>query len=137
MESFTQQASERCRELEITAARTFESCFQRSTKAGSIGDVPDIADPERRAPCRRDFKLYCTSYFPEIFYLPWSDDQLRCVDKIEEVIPRGGLFALAMPRGSGKAALCQTAVVWAQAILPPFASQRQPAGIADRYRHHR
>jgi hypothetical protein len=84
-------------------------------KARSIGDVPDIADPERRAACRKDFKLFCTSYFPEIFYLPWSDDQLRCVDKIEEVILRGGLFALAMPRGSGKTALCQTAVVWAQA----------------------
>jgi hypothetical protein len=52
---------------------------------------------------------------PGDLLLPWSDDQLRCVDKIEEVILRGGLFALAMPRGSGKTALCQTAVVWAQA----------------------
>jgi len=44
MESPTEPVAERRqRKLESTAARTFESYFQRSAKARSIGDVPDTS----------------------------------------------------------------------------------------------
>lgn len=78
-----------------------------------IGDLPDVVDMDRKNTCRTDFKSYCEKYHPETFVLKWSPDHLRVIDKIEDAVLRGGLFALAMPRGSGKTALCTAAVEWA------------------------
>ena len=35
------------------------------------------------------------------------------IAKIEQAVLEGGLFAMAMPRGSGKTTLCETACLWA------------------------
>ena len=35
------------------------------------------------------------------------------IAKIEQAVLEGGLFAMAMPRGSGKTSLCETACLWA------------------------
>jgi len=89
--------------------------------AQDIGDLPDVVDPERKARCESSFREFCETYFPEVFYLPWSDDHLRVIDKIEKAVRTGGLFAMAMPRGSGKTVLCQTAVLWSALIgATPF-----------------
>ena len=48
-----------------------------------------------------------------MFYLPWSPDHLRAIEKIEQAVLNGDKFALAMPRGSGKTTLCKIAVLWA------------------------
>jgi len=56
--------------------------------------------------------MFCETYFSEVFYLPWSEDHLKVIAKIERAVRTGGLFAMAMPRGSGKTVLCQTAVLW-------------------------
>ena len=68
-----------------------------------IGEIPEVVDPERKARAETDFRLFCEAYFPRTFCLPWSDDHLRVIAKIEQAVLRGGLFAMAMPRGSGKA----------------------------------
>ena len=81
--------------------------------AQDIGNLPDVADPQRKEEALRSFKEFCETYFSEIFYLPWSDDHLQVIRKIERAVTHGGLFAMAMPRASGKTVLCQTAVVWA------------------------
>ncbi|NLX60651.1 MAG: hypothetical protein GXY74_16370 [Phycisphaerae bacterium] len=81
--------------------------------AQDIGEIPAVADPERRAAAEASFKVFCETYFPDVFYFAWSPDHLRVVEKIEKAVRTGGLFAMAMPRGSGKTVLCQTAVVWA------------------------
>ena len=81
--------------------------------AQDIGEIPPVADPLRRETALASFKTFCETYFAEIFYLPWSDDHLKVIQKIERAVLNGGLFALAMPRGSGKTVLCQTAVIWA------------------------
>ncbi|MCA9251269.1 MAG: phage terminase large subunit family protein, partial [Phycisphaerales bacterium] len=47
------------------------------------------------------------------FHLPWSDDHLKVIAKIEQAVLEGGLFAMAMPRGSGKTSLCEIACLWA------------------------
>ena len=47
------------------------------------------------------------------FHLPWSADHLKVMAKIEEAVLRGGLFAMAMPRSSGKTTLCECACIWA------------------------
>jgi len=45
--------------------------------------------------------------------MPFSADHLKVIVKIETAVLRGGLFAMAMPRGSGKTTLCETACLWA------------------------
>lgn len=81
--------------------------------AQDIGQIPETVNPLRKKLAIDSFKVFCETYFSEVFYLPWSPDHLRVIDKIERAVRNGGLFALAMPRGSGKTVLCQTAVVWA------------------------
>lgn len=78
-----------------------------------IGDIPEVVDPQRKARAAMDFRFFCETYFPETFSLPWSDDHLKVIAKIETAVLRGGVFAMAMPRGSGKTTLAETACIWA------------------------
>lgn len=79
-----------------------------------IGDIPPVADPERRAQGSSSFRLFCELYFPHRFGLAWSHDHLKVIAKIERAVrPPGALFAVAMPRGSGKTTLCEVAVLFA------------------------
>jgi hypothetical protein len=84
-----------------------------SLSGRDIGDLPAVADAERRAKAERDFRFFCEAYFPQTFHLKWSDDHLKVIAKIEQAVLEGGLFAMAMPRGSGKTSLCETACLWA------------------------
>lgn len=76
-------------------------------------EAPSDRELEVRAACERDFRLFCESYFPAAFCLPWSADHLRVIERIESAVLDGGLFAGAMPRGSGKTTLCERAALWA------------------------
>jgi len=78
-----------------------------------IGDLPTVVSPERKARAASDFRYFCDSYFPLTFHLPWSPDHLKVIAKIEQAVIRGGLFAMAMPRGSGKTTICECACIWA------------------------
>ena len=75
--------------------------------------MPPVEDPRRRARCRRNFGAFCRTYFPEAFSKPWSEDHEREIALIEEEVLKGGLFAIAMPRGNGKTTLAERAVLWA------------------------
>jgi hypothetical protein len=48
-----------------------------------------------------------------LFTLAWSEDHLKVIAKIEQAVISGGLFSMAMPRGSGKTTICQVAALWA------------------------
>ena len=85
----------------------------RSRSGRNIGDMPEVQNPKRKAACRRNFRKFCESYYPYTFPLAWSKDHLKAVKKIEAAVLRGGLFALAMPRGSGKTTLAEVACTWA------------------------
>jgi len=78
-----------------------------------IGDLPDVVNAERKQQAAADFRYFCDSYFPLTFHLPWSPDHLKVIAKIEQAVLRGGLFAMAMPRGSGKTTICECACIWA------------------------
>ena len=78
-----------------------------------IGELPAVANPGRKAKTERDFRFFCEQYFPQTFHLAWSPDHLKVIAKIEQAVLEGGLFAMAMPRGSGKTSLCETACLWA------------------------
>ena len=78
-----------------------------------IGALPEVVNPDRKAQAASDFRFFCESYFPLTFHLAWSPDHLKVIAKIEEAVLRGGLFAMAMPRGSGKTTICECACIWA------------------------
>lgn len=86
---------------------------EQSRSGRDIGGVPPVLNPERRDACEHDFRLFCETYYADVFSLAWSDDHLAVIDKIERAVLRGELFAIAMPRGSGKTSLCEAACVWA------------------------
>lgn len=69
-------------------------------------------DQRRRNACRMDFQRFCVEYMPETFALPWSDDHVKVISCIERAVLEGDLFAMAMPRGFGKTALCEAATLW-------------------------
>ncbi|MGH2271907.1 terminase gpA endonuclease subunit [Anaerohalosphaeraceae bacterium U12dextr] len=86
---------------------------QMSASGRDIGDLPAVVNPDRKERASRDFRFFCEAYFPQTFRLAWSDDHLKIIAKIEQAVLRGGLFAMAMPRGSGKTTLAETACLWA------------------------
>jgi len=84
-----------------------------SASGRDIGEIPDVVDPARKAAAERDFRTFCDTYCPVTFDLPWSDDHLKVIGQIELAVLKGGLFATAMPRGSGKTTLAEMACIWA------------------------
>jgi len=84
-----------------------------SLSGRDIGELPEIADRARNDRARTDFRFFCEAYFPRTFRLTWSDDHLKVIAKIERAVLEGGLFAMAMPRGSGKTTMCEVACLWA------------------------
>jgi len=85
-----------------------------ATKASQdIFPVPEVADYERRQACAESFRLFCETYFAAAFHRAWSNDHLRVIGRIEKAVREGGLFAFAMPRGSGKTTLARCSALWA------------------------
>ncbi len=85
----------------------------KSRSGRDVGPIPEVIDPERKEMCERNFRLFCEEYFPETFSLPWSEDHLKVIAKIEQAVLHGGLFAMAMPRGAGKSSASEIACLWA------------------------
>jgi hypothetical protein len=77
-----------------------------------IGALPQVVNPKRKAACSTSFQAFCEVYFPMTFGLAWSADHLKVIAAIEAAVTKGGLFAFAMPRGSGKTSLVETAALW-------------------------
>lgn len=92
-----------------------QALMEQSLIGRDIGELPAVENPERKEACRENFRLFCETYFPEVYSLEWSDDHLRAIDRIQKSVLEGGLFALAMARGSGKSSLTETAAIWAMA----------------------
>jgi len=67
----------------------------------------------RRTAAFDDLRTFLETYFPSAFYLGWSPDHLKAIAKLQTAIVKGGLFALAMPRGSGKTTIVERAALWA------------------------
>lgn len=84
-----------------------------SQSGRDIGELPEIADVERKEKAKESLRYFCETYFPESFYFGWSPDHLKVLSKIEDAVMHGGLFALAMPRGSGKTTMCEIGGLWA------------------------
>ena len=83
--------------------------------AQDIGPIPEIkpAHLARRRAAEKSLQVFLETYFGPTFHRAWSPDHLRAIDRLQRAICRGGLLALAMPRGSGKTSLARCAVLWA------------------------
>ena len=77
----------------------------RSEKGREIGPLPEVVNPRRKARCKKDPRLFAATYFPEKFNIKFSSDHLKALALMKGCVLAGGLFALAMPRGSGKTTL--------------------------------
>lgn len=84
-----------------------------SRSGRDIGDIGLVAKPGRRLRASKDFRFHCETYHAETFSVGWSDDHLAVIGYIENVVTRGGLLAVAMPRGGGKTSLVEAAAEWA------------------------
>jgi hypothetical protein len=95
------------RDREATRSRV------HSAAAREIGPIPPPADMVRRQSTETSFRTFCQVYFPQTFFKPFCVDHLKAIAKIERAVLNGGLFAFALPRGSGKTVLTTTAAAWA------------------------
>lgn len=76
-------------------------------------DFPNVLDRAARKRCDKSLHAFCLEVFPEKFTKEFSDDHKKAIRKMEASIVGGLLFALSMPRGSGKTTLIICAVLWA------------------------
>ena len=100
-------------EYKAVLERAAERNRMRSEAGRDIGELPAVVNPERKARAENDFRYFCEVYFPLTFHLAWSPDHLKVIGKVEEAVLHGGLFALAMPRASGKTSIAACACLWA------------------------
>ena len=84
-----------------------------SATGRDIGLLPPVRNPERKARAIESFQFFMEAYLGMIFCLSWSQDHLHAIAKTEQAANRGGLFAMAMPRGTGKTSICDAATLWA------------------------
>ena len=93
--------------------REGEAVRASSRDGREIGPLPKVYSWSRRNRGGRSLLDFLKAYFPETFPLPWSGDHREAVAAVERVVREGGLFTLAMPRGSGKTSIAVRAAVWA------------------------
>lgn len=84
-----------------------------SLSGRDIGAIPEVVNQDRKEQAGSSLRAFCESYLSRTFSLPWSEDHLRVIAKIEQTVIHGGLCAMAMPRGSGKSSICEAACLWA------------------------
>jgi hypothetical protein len=80
---------------------------ERSKSVREIGPLPPVRDPARKERGRRSLKAFQRTYFPRRFRLAFSSSHHTAIDRMESCTDHGGLFACAMPRGSGKTTLAE------------------------------
>jgi hypothetical protein len=92
--------------------RAAERSRQQSAAGRDIGPIPAVVNPERRAACKFDLKLFCKTYLPSRFSLPFGENHIETLAIIERVCLDGGQFAFAMPRGEGKTTQTEAGALW-------------------------
>lgn len=86
---------------------------EKSEDARDIGPPPEVVSPARRSACERDLAQFLITYFPNAFPLPWCPDHMKVIVALQSAIIDGGLFAMAMPRGSGKTTISIRSAIYA------------------------
>lgn len=84
------------------------------SRAGrDIGELPPVADAERKARGLASLRVFCETYFAQKrFTLAWSPTHLAVIETLERVILNGGREVKAVERGFGKTSLLEVAAIW-------------------------
>ncbi len=85
----------------------------QSIAGRDIAPVPQCCKLAQRKKCDDSFRVFCLYVFAPKFKKSFSPDHETAIAKIQASIVDGLLFALSMPRGSGKTTLIVCAVIWA------------------------
>ncbi len=86
----------------------------QSEKGREITIDRSTRNKKRFNACRKNLRKFCETYLREDkFWFGWSADHLKAIKKLQDCVLNGGQFAFAMPRGSGKTALAESAALWA------------------------
>ena len=99
------------RRAEYRRGKSAEYSRSDSTSIRDIGPIPKIANKRRRTAAMRSLLKFATTYFPERFTLAFSPDHKKVFRRGDAAIDGGELFALAMPRGSGKSTIAEVAAL--------------------------
>ena len=95
-------------------AKKAQEFRDESASGREIADkYPDVENPARKERCRRNLKLFCRTYFPNRFFLPFASPHNEAIARLEECEIHGGRFCCAMPRGTGKDTLVECAIIHA------------------------
>lgn len=82
---------------------------ERRAAGRDIGEVLEKSicgiDWKRRRRCAKDPERFCRTYFPHIFFNPFSGDQKTIIRAITERTHQGGYQAIAAERGGGKSTI--------------------------------
>ena len=84
-----------------------------SANARDISPLPPVKHHSRRVLCSHSLRDYLQTYHAKTFPLPFSDNHLEFINRLESVIKNGGLVSIAMPRGTGKTSISDFASEWA------------------------
>ena len=85
---------------------------RRKIAAGQeIGPLPAVADPERRAKSLADFYFFASTYFPDLFEDPFSDNHRYNIDIVTQT--KGSLrHVFNLPRRWGKTTTMVIVLLW-------------------------
>ena len=86
---------------------------EKTTDKQEIGPPPKRKNKKDWARACEDFQFFCKTYKPDTFDLDWSPDHLEVIELCKAAMEEALMYALAMPRGSGKSAIFQALVEWA------------------------
>lgn len=100
-------------QYEAGKARALLHSRSSSEAARDIGKPPKVASPSRRRRAIASLEFFLRTYFPQAFRLAFSPDHLDVIAALQSVATSGGLYAIAMPRGSGKTTIVVRAALWA------------------------
>lgn len=102
---------------ETKAEKVKTTAAERMAKSvamrADIGELPEVADEERRARAEGDLQYFLRTYMPAVFYREFDSEAVRLIKDIQEAMLYGGRKAIARPRGGGKTAISLGAVLWA------------------------
>jgi hypothetical protein len=81
-----------------------------------IGPIPEVVDADRKESCRNNLQLFAETYVRGLFKgvsKRWAAFHIDAFTTLQQAVFDGGLFAIAVPRGSGKTAIIKAAIIWA------------------------
>lgn len=81
--------------------------------AQDIGQMPLVVNQARKDACKYDLLKYMLTYHKNSFTKTFSETHIKSIKDTENIILHGGKKAEAMPRGSGKTTMNETAMEWA------------------------